>query len=137
MDFGPTGEPAPRDDIVSNWFKREYDENGRRMFSWAMRGNRPGNSGQETSATLFSEMNRARRLTQYEYDISGDQTKTTVYISPGPDLDWMSFGNNEVFAYWEYDYDSGVLSQSREYQVSDNGTFLSEITYYGTNPLVP
>ncbi|MDH5544316.1 MAG: Ig-like domain-containing protein [Gammaproteobacteria bacterium] len=132
IDLDKNGNPAPVDDVVTGWRKRDFNnDSGLRTHLWTLQGNFDSELKRKTpelSEALFTENNKVMHMTNYEYiplSINPSQSlliKSSNFDGPGDDKDWLTYQDNHVISYEEYEYDvNGYLQKQKVYHVSDEG----------------
>lgn len=132
IDFDEQGTPAPIDDMISYWIKKDFDpKTGLRIRSWNMEGNYDHQTNEIDplkNAQLFTDQNAVISLAYYTYKAQSTPSLPSLldtvyyYKSPGIDGNWTSYEDNELDYKMEYQYDAnGNLQKRLQYKFEQNG----------------
>lgn len=125
VDVGPTGEPAPIDDVVVQYRATTRDLQGRRtqirQFGSRGRDNAPIDP-RGPDGLLFTPDDVLTELTVYTYDAMGHEILEVEYDGPGSDANWDTTADNTIDEYEVTNYTAaGIRNWVKEFTVGPDG----------------
>lgn len=113
IDLDASGNPKPVDDVVRSYTRVERDSGtGERLAEWSYSDDSATPTlieGAGPDGIILTADDVPTSYQTYEYNATMHLVRRVNYTSPGPDLVWTTFGDNDASSVRNYNYTTNDL----------------------------